>query len=60
MLRPGINEHCIVVPDTGISVRRFPDFRARNETIVGGAAVAAAAVVVAPVDTSPVCNATAV
>ena len=58
-LRDEVNEHCVLEPDTGISVRRFPDLRARNETIVGGAAAAAPAVV-AVVGTSPVCSATAV
>jgi hypothetical protein len=58
-LRDGVNEHCIVEPDAGISVRRSRDFRARNETIVGGAGAAAPAIAGA-VGTSPVCNATAV
>ena len=56
--RPGANEHC-VPPETGINVKRLPDFRARNETIVGAVVVAAAGVVVV-VGTSPVCKATAV
>jgi hypothetical protein len=60
MLRDDENEHGIVAPGTDDSVRRLPDLRARSETICGGAAVAAPAVVVAVVGTSPVCSATAV
>lgn len=61
ILRDDENEHGIVAPGTDVNVRRLPDLCARNETICGGVAAAApAVVVVAPVGTSPVCNATAV
>src|SRR2546423_12445871 len=32
---PGLNEHILVSPGTGESVRRSPAFRARTETLVG-------------------------
>ena len=32
---PGVNEHRIVLPGTDVSVKRLPEWRARNETICG-------------------------
>ena len=35
MAREGMNVHFCIDPVAGISVKRFPDFLARNETICG-------------------------
>jgi len=37
MLRPGVNEHFIAEPPTGVSVRRLPLFCPRIEITVGAA-----------------------
>jgi hypothetical protein len=57
-----VNEHGMFEPAADVSVKRFFDRRARNETIVGAAAVAppVAVAAVAAVGTSPVCSTTAV
>jgi hypothetical protein len=60
-LRDVVNEQGVAAPGTEVSVRRLPEWCARNETICGAvvAAPVVAPAVVAPA-MSPVCSATAV
>ena len=51
---PGVNEHRIVLPGTDVSVKRLPEWRARNETICGEPLMFIPAIPLVPLTVVPV------